>query len=264
MYKECFTIYKEGMVAMKKIYKTIGIIVLTSFLMLACSPKDEDLTETPSETNQVDKTDDNKVVDKTDDKKEAASGEIKSKVLREMMNAKEFTLEMKQTIQIGDLEMDMMISSVVSNDKTYMKTESNDSSLEIVEKDDKSYLIMHDAKMIIESNRVEDDDEPEFDNGTIVHEDMKFVKEGKEEFLGKKRSYEEYELDEGTVKYYFDGKNIAGMEMKIYADELTDEIDDDVDIEFDEATIKVEILSYKESADQSVFELPEDYEVVGN
>ena len=54
------------------------------------------------------------------------------------------------------------------------------------------------------------------------------------------------------------------MEMKIYADELTDEIDDDVDFEFDEATIKVEILSYKESADQSVFELPEDYEVVGN
>lgn len=249
---------------MKKTYKIIAVLLLSVLLMVGCSSEDP---EKPSDsivtTNQVEDQ------DKTEDKNDSDKGNpnIKSKVLQNMLKAKEYTMETRQIVKMGEMEFESLLTSVVSGNQSYLKTEGMGAVLEIVEKDDSTYLIIHDNKKIIKSDRYEDDDEEsELDDGEFLFEEMKFVTSGKEDFLGENRSYEEYDIDLGTIKYYFDGKKLAGMEMTLNKEALFDDedYDDEEDFDLKDPVMKIEVLSYEEKADNSLFDLPKDYEIVGD
>lgn len=269
---------------MKKLYKIIGLLIVVTLIAVGCSSEDSDQTEgqetngaeeeiereeDPIEDEKDQEDQDDQDDEKEEDKSGDLEGEIKSQALIDIMNAKEFTMKMKMITTVDGQETESVITNAASGDKTYSLVESGKTIMNVIEKDDKSYVIMDESKTIIQSNRHQEEDEAE-ENITadnLVYDDLKYIGKGKEEFLGKQRSYEEYSTEVGNVKYYFDGKKLAGMKMdmdmsSIFEDEL-EEGEDTEGLVPEETTIKVEVLSFEKEADNSLFELPEDYQIVG-
>ena len=166
------------------------------------------------------------------------------------------------------LNMDSTITTAVDKDQTYSKIEGGDSVLEFLEKDDYSYLIMRDTKTIIKSDRYEDEDDSELTDGTVVYDDLVYVGDGKEDFLGKNLPYEEYKTEFGNVKYYFDGQNLAGMIMKLDMQDIMEDEEDydpeDQAFVMGDVVMTMEIISFDKKVDKSLFELPKDFKIIGD
>lgn len=201
------------------------------------------------------------------DGNEDSAGEVKSKVLLDIMNTKEYTTEIKMITRSGQNESESLITTVVSGDKVYSSTESGQMTMKFIEKEDKLYLIMDDTKTIIVSNRYEEEDgEIDFTSQNLVYDDLEYVGKGTEEFLGNQMPYEEYDIELGSVKYYLDGNKLDGMEVLIDMEKLLgDELDDEelAGMVDEESSIKMKILSFEKEVDSSLFELQEGYELVG-
>ena len=106
-------------------------------------------------------------------------------------------------------------------------------------------------------------------DGNIVYDDLEYVSQGTETFLGNKRPYQEYKTEFARVKYYFDKKEIDGMEMIINMKEMLEdeedgeEIDDEA-FQMDDVKMIIDIIPIEKDVDMSLFELPKDYQIVGN
>lgn len=251
---------------MKRIYKSIGLLIIIALIIAGCASK---VTDTGQSEVEVGQDMDLEQDEEKQNENEDSAGEVKSKVLLDMMNAKEYTTEIKMITSSGQNESEALITTVVSSDKVYSSTESGPTTMRYIEKEDKLYLIMDDTETIIVSNRYEEEDEDgemDFTSKNLVYDDLEYVGKGTEEFLGKQMPYEEYNIELGSVKYYIDGNKLDGMEVLIDMKKLLgDELDDE---EFagmvdEESSIKMKILSYEKKADSSLFELPEGYELVG-
>lgn len=253
---------------MSKLLKTLTILILASFLLLGCSA--EDPTPNKPEDNPTGQVEDGNKVEDSDEKDDevvfTGNKEIKSKVLRDLISSKRYTMKMRQVMESDFINMESTITTAVDGDQTYTKVESGDNVLEFIEQDNYSYLIMRDDKTIIKSDRYDDEDESELNDGTVVYDDLIYVGEGKEDFLGKNLAYEEYKTEFGKVKYYFDGKNLAGMTMNIDMENIMDDEDFDEEDEFDMGTVEMtmEIISFDKKVDKSLFELPKDFNVIGD
>ena len=235
---------------MRNIIKKLGILLLTLLVITGCSSKEsKPNTDKPPIQDDINKPSDD-VNKPTDDGR--------SKVLMDLMSSKEYTIKIKQSTSMDDFSMDSTIHTAVSGDKVYLKTEAGSMSLEFIIKDKMSYIIMHDSKTILKSDLSDEDDDEDI-NETIFSDNSKFVRKGKELFLDNERTFEEYEVEDGTVKYYFDGDELDGMIM------VLDIEDDEENVSKDgKVTVVMDILSYDKKADQSLFELPQDYQIMGD
>lgn len=247
---------------MKKIYKIIGLLVIVAIVAVGCSTDEEE----PDSSEDAIEVEDNEeeVTDQQEEeneKTEDIDSEVKSKALRDMMNTEEYTMKLETTFKgLGGEEMKQTTTNVVTEDQTYLHTESEGTVINVIEKDGKSYLIMHDSKTIIVTS--EDEEDEPVENVGFIGEGLEYIGKGKEEFLGNNRPYEEYKMDIGKVKYYFDGSEVDGAE--IFVDmELVMDGEDIEEIETEGTTMLMDIVLFEEEVDESVFELPEDYELVG-
>lgn len=230
---------------MRKRMKQFAITLLALLMITGCSSKEsKPNTDKPPIQDEVNKP--NEPIKPNDDGR--------SKVLSELMNSKEYSIKIKQSTSMDDFSMESTINTAVLGDQVYLQTEAGGMSLEFIIKDKMSYLIMHDSKTILKSD-VSEEDEDEDINETIFSDQSKFIRKGKELFLENERTFEEYEVEGGTVKYYFDGDDLDGMIMNL-------------DIEDDEAdgkvTVVMDILSYDKNVDKSLFDLPKDYQIIGD
>ena len=131
----------------------------------------------------------------------------------------------------------------------YMDIKSDSESATIVYKDGYTYLISHDEKMYMV---MEGKDDETFDDMSIfTAEDLDKIKDeeyvsGKETIEGTEYFYEEYtDENEGTIRFYYSGDDLKYIKN----------IDGD-----DEELIKVNNISSK--VDDSLFEIPADYEKI--
>lgn len=262
---------------MKRVYKLIGLLILIVLVGIACTPGGTDTSQSnDQETNQSEEVvEQGEDLEKKEDEKETenqneigdSTGEVKSKVLLDIMNAEEYTTEIKMITRSGQNESESLVTTAVSGDKVYSATETGSMVSKFIEKEDKLYQIMDDAETIIVSNRYEEENEEvDLTNQNLVYDDLKYVGKGTEEFLGNQMPYEEYNIEIGSVKYYFDGDKLGGMEVlidmeKLLGDEFNDE--ETGNMIDKESSVKMKILSFEKKADSSLFELPEGYEIVG-
>lgn len=259
----------------------MGSFIIATLIMVGCSSEDPKMTQPEAqESTRLEEGTEQQFVQSEErsstpleesEEQEAeevgkSENESPSKILNDIKNTKRYTTKMKSISNINGHETEVLITNVVADDQSYSLIESDNTILEHIEKDDKSYLIMHDSKTIIKSNRYEED-ELDPANATLVYDDLEYIGKGQDIFLGNKRSYEEYKIELGTVKYYFDGKDLDGMEITIDTEKL---LEDDEDYEDDEetfgtgeVTMVLDILSFEKEVDMSVFDLPEDYQIVG-
>lgn len=256
---------------MKRIYKIIGILILVAIISIGCSEQDE-APESSEDTIEVEdnnmKDNEEEVTDEPEEgneKTEDIDSEVKSKALRDMMNTEEYTMKLETTYEgLGNDLTKQTTTNVVTEDKTYLHTESDGTVINVIEKDGKSYLIMHDSKTVVVTSDYEGDEDEAVavENIGFFDHGLEYLGEGKEDFLGNTRSYEEYDMGIGKVKYYFDGSEVDGAKMFIDMEAIM-EGEEVEGMEFDDITMIMDILSFEEEVNESVFELPEDYELVG-
>ena len=233
---------------MRNTINKLGILLLTLLIITGCSSK-ETKPNTDKPPIQDDTNKPNEPIKPND--------EGRSKVLSDLMNSKEYSIKIKQSTSMDDFSMESVIHTAVSGDQVYLQTEAGGMSLEFIIKDKMSYLIMHDSKTILKSDVSEEEDDEDI-NETIFSDKSKFIRKGKELFLDNERTFEEYEVKDGTVKYYFDGDELDGMIMVLDIDEDEEEISKDTKV-----TVVMDILSYEKNVDKSLFDLPKDYQIIG-
>ena len=140
------------------------------------------------------------------------------------------------------------ITLAVKGDNIYMSATEDDYSFTVVYKDNTTYVISNEDKMYMTS---------EGKNEEILSEDMAILskedlqefetaeyEKGKEEINGTEYEYEEYNNEEGIKeRYYFEGNDLKYIKT----------IEDG-----EEAIVKV--LKLSSEVEDSIFEIPSDYE----
>jgi len=145
----------------------------------------------------------------------------------------------------GELEDVMETTMSMNGSEMASKIELGDSmTMSTVMKDGKMYIISHDMKtvMVMDASKPVPADTPQ--TPEIKLDGIIYKGSGKSDFLGKMLDYEEYSTDGGSVRYFFDGSDLRGIE---YTSGSTKTL--------------MEISKLTDSIDDSMFTIPSDYKV---
>ena len=224
------------------------LTLITSLLMAAllafsgCGTKDTDQSQTDGTPPVSDSTD------------EAKNDDTRlSKSFADVMNSKNYTIEYKSMVDMGDgKEVEMETTMAVKGDQQAFITEIEDQKSQTVIKDKKIYIIDHANKTVVVMNKVYSDT-AEMD--TLSPADVNlynliYTESVREDFFGNMRDYEEYKTGENRIRYYFGDD---------------DDKDDDRDLQgmafmTSEGTTKWIIDDFSDKVDDKMFEIPADYE----
>jgi len=157
-----------------------------------------------------------------------------------------YTMTMKIFATVNG-ELEDVMETTMSMDGTAMasKIELGDSmTMSTVIKDGKMYLISHDMKtvMVMDASKQVPTDTPQAPE--IKLDGIVYKGKGKADFLGKMLDYEEYTTDGGSVRYFFEGNELKGMENS-----------------FENMKTLMEISKLTDTVDDSMFIIPSDYKV---
>lgn len=164
----------------------------------------------------------------------------------DIMKDGKYTMTVKIFAAInGELE-DVMESTMSMNGTSMAsKIELGDSmTISTVIKDGKMYLISHDMKtvMVMDASKQVPTDTPQ--TPEINLEGIVYKGKGKADFLGKMLDYEDYTTDGGSVRYFFEGNELKGIEYS-----------------FENVKTLMEISKLDDTVDDSMFTIPSDYKV---
>ena len=279
---------------MKNIYRRIGLLILATILIVGCSSENLETNQTEEpmqleeiivdkeeldeldaveevedreefdeaeraekveESDEVEEIEEAEKSDKVDEVAKEPGPQVKSKVLRNIMETKRYTIKMNMYSR--DEDFGWSVTTVVADGNTVTTMFLVDSIFKTIEIEDKSYAIMEDTKLIIVSDRYEEG-EIENPSSDIIYNDLIYIGEGKDVFLGNERNYEEYKTKKGKIRYYFNENQLDGMELFLDREgQLEDE-----NININQANIIMDVEFFTEEVDMSVFELPEGYKIV--
>lgn len=152
----------------------------------------------------------------------------------------------------GDLEIETgkkengIVTIAEKAGNMFLATDCESQKASIINKDETTYVLMDSEKLYVETdrNREEEEENPFFDK-----DEMEKIKEadyttGKEEIDGQEYDYEEYDTEDGgKIRYYFEGTDLK------YVKETNNE---------EEVIMK--ILEATNQVDDSIFEVPVDYQ----
>lgn len=232
---------------------TLLTIFLLSVLLLlsACSGNDEspsDLEDPIVEQGNDDVGEQTDDEDKQDDQDKQDIGDRLSAAYVNIMKGENYTMKYRTIMDIDGREMDANITLVVAGERTAFKMETESISTTTIIEEKKMHLINHEAKMVmvmpIDDDIIDDNDALEPQDIDAVN--MEYVGNGTRDFMGSDRHYEEYKVDDGRVFYYFDGKDLVGMEMIA-----------------EDSSLLIELESMTDKVDESIFEIPEGYQTMG-
>ncbi len=159
---------------------------------------------------------------------------------QKFLSGGEYTMEMKTTAE----GMEMTMKSACKGDMIYSESEYGGQKSIMVMKDGYQYIIDHSGETVMKMQVI--------DNGAVM--DM-FADEaanyetaaatGETEYNGKSYEYEEFTVEGEAVQYLFDGDDLKVMKANVMGTESV-----------------VEIISIEKGADASLFEIPEDYQMI--
>jgi len=141
------------------------------------------------------------------------------------------------------------ITLAVKGENIYMDVKEAENSLAVVYKDNTTYVISHNDKMYI-ATEGKDEQMISEDMAILSKEDLQEFEtaeyqKGKEEINGTEYEYEEYRDEEGlTERYYFEGNDLKYIKT----------------IQEGEEDLIVKVLKLSSEVDDSLFEIPSDYE----
>ncbi len=218
---------------MKKLL-TILLALIMVFSLAACGGGGEKPTGSEEVQNQV------------ENQEEQHQEEIpvaSTKTLayfQKFLSGGEYTMEMKTTAE----GMEMTMKSAYKGDMIYSESEYGGQKSIMVMKDGYQYIIDNNSKTVMKMQVI--------DNGAVMEmfsdEAANYetaAATGNTEYNGKSYDYEEFTFEGETVQYLFDGNDLKIIKANVMGTESI-----------------VEIISLEKGADSSLFEIPEDYQMI--
>jgi hypothetical protein len=169
-----------------------------------------------------------------------------SETFASIMQMDAYTMKYKTISNIDGKEIEGEITMAVEGDNYAMVFDSDIVQSTSVMKDGMLYLIMHEQKMVM-AFPADTDQAAEAGSAEPVDintEGMTYTGKGEAIFMGNTRPYEEYAVKDGTIRYYFDGRELDGIEMK-----------------FGGSSNILDIEELREGVDATLFDIPEGYQM---
>lgn len=227
---------------MKRLFYLIGLILIVSLSVTGCSspapaepdaPADAPAEETPGETASTPEP-------------AAALEERLSETFASIMQKDQYTMKYKTISNIEGQEIEGEITMAMDGENYAMIFDSDLVESTSIMKDGTLYLVMHEQKMVM-AFPAETEQAAEAGAAEPVDIDtdgMMFSGKGEAVFMGNLRPYEEYAVEGGYIRYYFDGKELDGIEMTFEGDSNI-----------------LDIEELKEGIDEALFVIPSDYQM---
>ena len=217
---------------MKKLLKLSLIFILIvalAFTITGCGKQEEEVKENVEQSNVED------------------NGKSKTyNAFSKLFSGDNFTMSLEGEEQEQKVRMTV---AAKGEENMYIDMEVAGERITIMYKDNTTYMIAHSEKAYV---AVEGKEEDTFEDMTLVkEEDLKELETaeyttGKETIEGKEYDYEEYKdaEEETTERYYFEGNELKYVKA--------------IDVDGTESLMK--ILELSSEVDDSIFEIPADYE----
>ena len=184
----------------------------------------------------------NQVENQEEQQQEENLPEASTKTLayfQKFLSGGEYTMEMKTTAE----GMEMTMKSAYKGDMIYSESEYAGQKSIMVMKDGYQYIIDHNAKTVMKISALEATVKDVFADEAANYETV--VASGETEYNGKTYDYEEFTVEGETVQYLFDGDELKIIKANVMGTESI-----------------VEIISLEKGANEKLFEIPEDYQMI--
>ena len=221
---------------MKKIGFILLVLILAMSLMTGCGG-----TSDTSDSDQAESAQ-----NQTEEKTEAADGteemgDLLSSAYVDMMKDDEYLMSYKAVMDFEGQQMEMEATIAVSGDDSAMISKGNGFESTVITKVDKVYMIDHASKTVTSWDQTQDFEMGDMDTNSIDTEGMTYLGNGKEGGL----VYEEYSTVDGSVKYYFDGKDLVKIATTVEGQ-----------------TVVMDIIEMSNDVPASMFEIPAGYQKI--
>lgn len=228
---------------MKKFSIIIVFVLLIGLSSTGCSSPEPSAPEAPQETPAAESS------PAEAPSEPSAPPELEerlSETYAEIMKGDSYTMKYRTISNIEGQMVEGRMTMAVDGEDYAMVFESDDISTTSVMKDKMLYLIMHEQKMIMVFPADTDqasEAAPEGPAGVDM-EGMTYIGKGEDEFMGNMRPYEEYTVEGGNIRYYFEGNMLDGIVMT-----------------FDGNSNVLDIEELSDQVDETLFSIPEGYQM---
>jgi outer membrane lipoprotein-sorting protein len=171
-------------------------------------------------------------------------GDRLSELYVDLMSGDEYLMKYRTTMDMEGQAFEIEATLAVSGDNTAIMTVANGMESTMIMKENESYVVDHENKMVLVMPEVPDAGDSSFDETTgivNIDDDMSYLGNGKEGNL----VYEEYATMDGSVRYYFDGDTFVKMV-----------------VDSNGQTMTMEILEFSDKVPDGIFEIPSDYQMI--
>lgn len=208
-------------------------------LLVGCSSKEETPEASTSETNSTEK------VESYEGESPAEPSGASSRLYRyyeEYYVDKDYYYDMKTTFSADEKITESISSTAEMGEKSYMAKDDESGHIAQIMDEEFIYLLDHEVKVVQKYPRPEDYQSPmEQALDTLSKLD---IKSGEGQFFDKTYETEYFEFMGTTTTYFFDGDMLVGYEQRT-GDQVS----------------YSELLNYTTDVDESIFIIPEDYEM---
>lgn len=156
----------------------------------------------------------------------------------EYVSGGEYTMEMKADYQ----GITTTMTTAIKEDMLYSKSEMDGVTSIMIMKDDYQYMLDPGTKTCMKMSVIEASVAEMFSDEASNYEAA--INTGSEELNGKTYDFEEFNVEDTAVKYYFDGNDLKYIVTSMEGESYT-----------------AEIVSMEKGADDSLFEIPGGYTV---
>ena len=230
----------------------ITIILALAIVLAGCGEKEDNNSANIEEAKNNSNTEENNATDNNNasTNNNVTKDASKSKTYNAFSSIKDdFVISLEGKEDLGEGEENVTMTVAVKGEKSYLDMKAASQHATIIIKDNTTYIISHDEKIYMSQEGVDDST---FDSTPILsEEDLKDMEKeeyttGKEKIDGTEYEYEEYkDEEENTVaRFYFSGDELRYI--KNINEDGTEEL--------------MKINSFSSDVDDSLFEIPADYQ----
>ncbi len=221
--------------------KSLAILLslIMVFSLAACGGGGEEPTG-EEVNNQVENQEEQQQDETPGEIPEELAGTKTLAYFQKFLSGGEYTMEMKTTAE----GMEMTMKSVYKGDMIYSESEYGGQKNIMVMKEGYQYIIDHNSKTVMKMQVIDNAAVTDMFSDEAANYETA-VATGTTEYNGKSYEYEEFTVEGETVQYLFDGNDLKIIKATVMGTESI-----------------VEILSIEKGADASLFEIPEDYQMI--
>lgn len=220
---------------MKKVISILMVLFLVVVMMTGCGGSTGTAENEQTEASQNEQT------ENAEDVATEGMGDLLSAAYVDMMKSNEYLMTYKAVLEFEGQQMEVEATMAVSGDDSAMLSKGNGFESMVIMKDDKVYMVDHGSKTVTSWSQTQENGMSDIDTDTIDTEGMNYLGNGEEGGL----NYEEYSTIDGSVKYYFDGKDLVKIATTMEGQ-----------------SVVMDIIEMSNDVPASMFEIPAGYQQI--